>query len=344
MGIVTYQRGDHALLKRVARPLHRYHPLRYTDFVDHYYGESEHCRLFILIDKHDEVLGSLGLQRMNFSIGGKNVTLGASSNFHAFQSGAGGLLFLHWIKNCDLGLVFGGSPSVHAILRHQKWTWHEGIEQLQINRAYSLEPGQSWWKSLAKRALMNLPPKTRISERVKKMLRDGLDLSDVVEETRFSDDMIPGQSPFAVRFAPDVPFLNWRFNTELPHVRYRLFRILRPGGTAGYVVVNQQQSRLIVAHCDAEDPILLTQGIFAALARVCVGKRRGQGILLASSHELMKESFRRFGFRNHPGKRPLVSGGLKNRTVMPAKTKEWLVNLDWADNGLRAPFLGQSAF
>ena len=108
MDIVHYQRGDMDLLKRLADRLPPFHPLRYPQFVDYYYTSTPICRLLVFSDDKDTPLGVLGVEWMPFTTPEGNLTVGFGSNFHAFVSGAGGILFLHWMKSCDFGLVYGG--------------------------------------------------------------------------------------------------------------------------------------------------------------------------------------------------------------------------------------------
>ena len=341
MRTIRYQRGDAAMLEKLAGKLPAGHGLRYPEFVDYYYAGSPWCSLRILLDDEDEVLGVLGLERMPFSIGDERLTLGFGTNFAAFAPGAGGLLFLQWMKDCDFGLMFGGSGDAHRLVQGRRWTRYANVRPYYLNRAYEFRPGEPWWRRLARKVLLRMAPSVDVAETARRVLRDGSPAVEVVEERRFTDDMLPEQTPFGFRFSPDAEYLDWRYHTELPFVRYRLFRIESARRPAGYVVINQRPSRLLVAQCDGDDPLVLCRGIFAALAVACKEVGRRCEVLLSSSHALMQETFRRYGFRQGRKECPFFIGGLNAAPQISADTSRWLVNFDWGDKGLRPPFLGR---
>ncbi len=346
MPVVKYQRGDVDLLKRLAAKLHPRHGLRYLEFVDYYYASSPWCDLWVSLDEGGEVLGAVGVERMNFAVGNREVVLGLGSNFTSMQPGAGGGLLLQWLTSCDFGLTFGGTEEAQRIYRGRNWTYYPDVRMFFVNRAYRAQPDESWWKRLARAVLRRLQPKVAVARRARRILRDGSPPVEVIEQRRFTEDMLPKQSPFAFRFCPGVDFLNWRYSTELPFVRYRLFRIVSAAdcsgtATVGYVVLNELPGRLLVAQCDGEDPLLLIRGIFAALQAVAEGAPSGREVLLTCSHTVMQEGLQRFGFRASCSPRPFGIGGLRGGLDLPADTGQWLINFDWGDNGLRAPFLGR---
>lgn len=341
MKIVQYRTGDTELLRQTARQLPLYHGLRYPSFVDHYYGEPDRAVLLLMLNDEERVIGTLGYENMEFDTPAGSKTLALGSNFHAFESGAGGLLFLHWVKACDFGFVWGGNENTHRVVRHQKWNRYSGIDTFQLNASFAEVPGEPWWRQIAKTALRHSPGRTRIDRRCHEVLRAGHRDIQAVPEEKFSQDLLPTISDYALRFRPSVQHLEWRFNTSLDFVRYRLFRIVADGESAGYVILNEQAGRTIVAQCDANDRWTLTQGIFAALASACSGRRAGCGVVLTSACEIMKPALQEFGFRRRPDLRPLVIGGLGRMPEFGSHTGNWLINFDWGDNGLRAPFLGQ---
>jgi hypothetical protein len=57
----------------------------------------------------------------------------------------------------------------------------------------------------------------------------------------------------------------------------------------------------------------------------------------------MAAIYRRFGFRAKHGDRPLAIGGRTPGGTVPTDTSRWLINYDWGDNGLRAPFPDHAA-
>ncbi len=103
----------------------------------------------------------------------------------------------------------------------------------------------------------------------------------IKEESKITIDMLPMRSPFKLRFAPDVEYLNWRYSTELTFVRYRLFRVLAEGRTVGYIVINDG-NRLMVAHCDGEDCAVLAYAILIALTEVSRNDRTPRHLFLSS--------------------------------------------------------------
>ena len=62
---------------------------------------------------------------------------------------------------------------------------------------------------------------------------------------------------------------------------------------------------------------------------------------LACAHPAMQAVFRRAGLRPDREARPFALGRGREPMTIAADTRAWLVNLDWIDNGLRAPFLDE---
>ena len=340
MRIVNYDSNDGSLLNRLARHLPAHHGLRCRSFVDYYYATSDACRLHLMLDDADDIMGVVGLEQMNFATPDGDITLGFGSNFHAFQSGSGGLLFLHWLKQCRFGIVFGGNDHTQRIIEHQKWTRYSGVSIYQINHAYAEVPGEAIWRKAAKQLLRHSPMKTNVGQRAVEIAPESSAKVRAIPETKFDAEMLPASSEFSVRFAPSVEHLNWRYATDLDFVRYHIFRLEQSGRSIGYVVLNEQKHRVLVAQCDAPNAAQLTRGIFAALAQTCVGPKSQCGVVLATSNLSMKRMFESFGFKKHPAGRSLAIGGIGRRPKWEADTSTWLVNYDWGDNGLRAPFLG----
>jgi hypothetical protein len=156
--------------------------------------------------------------------------------------------------------------------------------------------------------------------------------------------LLPRRSPFIFRFAPTVEYLDWRYNLSLTFVRYRLFRILGRGGTIGYVILNEAQNHIMVAQCDGEDATALAHGILMAVVEASRKDERPRTVFLSCCHTEMQRVFEQFGFRMELWGSELP---FAFRTVPPqldvsaAGTAQWLVNYDWCDNGLQAPFLDQ---
>lgn len=341
MRIVEYQTGDHQTLKQVCEQLPSVHGLRYADFVDHYYGASDYCHLYLMCDDSDHCIGSVGVEKMPLETPAGPVTVGFGSNYYAFESGAGGILFLHWMRQCGLGLNFGGSPDAHRIIDHQKWTRYAGIETLHLNAAYAQSPGDAFWKRTAKHLLAQSPLRTRINRRAAAVLAGSASRIEVIPEDRATPDLLAFESPFDVRFAPDVDYLNWRYAADLSFAKYHLLRIVVDSESAGYVILNEQPNRVLIAHCDAASPEILARGIVASLGTVCSGRLSGTGVVATTSHPVLKQTLLDFGFKPRRQSRGLAIGGLGKQSPFPEDTSNWLINEDWGDNGLRAPFLGQ---
>jgi hypothetical protein len=339
--IVEYQAGDHQTLQQVCEQLPPVHGLRYADFVDHYYAASTNCRLYLMRDDADRCIGCVGVEKMPFDTPSGRVTVGFGSNYHAFESGAGGILFLHWVRQCGLGLNFGGSPDAHKIIDHQKWTRYAGIETLHLNAAYAQSPGDAFWKRTAKTLLAASPLRTNIELRAAAVLSEARSRIEVIPESQATPDLLDFESPFDVRFAPDADYLNWRYATNLSFAKYHLLRIVADGTTAGYVVLNEQPNRVLIAHCDAASPEILAHGIIASLGTVCSGRLSGTGVVATTSHPVVKQTLLNFGFKPRRHSRGLAIGGLGKQPPFPEDTSNWLINEDWGDNGLRAPFLNQ---
>ena len=64
-------------------------------------------------------------------------------------------------------------------------------------------------------------------------------------------------------------------------------------------------------------------------------------MLLTSLHEAMQAIYEAFGFCRAGRSATRRSARSRVASSLPADTQHFLVNLDWGDNGLRAPFLDQ---
>ncbi len=339
--LVTFDGSGGEWFNRLTRLLEPHHGLRHREFVDYFYCGGQWCKLSLLVNQADEVLGVLGHECVPFDVPGRKITLGFGSNFRAFQSGAGGILFLNWLKQCDYGLIFGGSPDTHKLLDPRRWTTYPGVAQFELNAAFAESPSDVWWKKTAKWLLTHSPLNRRV-DRLEVASAANAELSDeavrVEEVTQFTSELLPQSSPFAFRFNPSCEYLNWRFNTELSFVKYRVWRIERGASVAGYVVLNEQRQRVLVAQADADDELTLARGIVAALAASSRGRRRQQGVVVTAANETLKTVLQSLGFKERVGARPFVIGSLLRKPNWPEDTARWNVNFDWCDNGLRPPF------
>jgi hypothetical protein len=338
MRIVNYDSNDSSLLTQLAGKLPAHHGLRCRAFVDYYYASFDACRLHLMLDDSDDILGVVGLEQMNFATPEGDLSLGFGSNFHAFESGSGGLLFLHWLKQCRYGIVFGGNDNTQRIIEHQKWSRFSGVSVYQMNHAYAEVPGEAMWRKAVKQFLWHSPFKTNVAKRCSVI--ESSSQVEAIPEAEFDSEMLPTSSEFSVRFSPSVEHLNWRYASNLDFASYRVFRLVQAGQSIGHVVLNEQRQRTLVAQCDAPSVEQLSQGIFAALGQACSGTRRQCGVVLSTSNPFMKSACESFGFKEHSAGRSLAIGGIGRKPKWGEDTANWLVNYDWGDNGLRAPFLG----
>lgn len=340
MPIVDYTPQRFDALRRFVDRIGMRLSLSHRPFVDYYYGNPDRCRLFLFLAADESIVGTFGVEHMRFECSRRELIIGFGSNFYSLQPGVGGILFIHWLNSSRIGLVYGGSPDTHKLIRSRGWSYYNGVRVYVLNKPDESYPGESWWRSAAK-SVLRYPRRASISEyssRVPGEIRARL---SVREEQAYTQDLVPRESPFIFRFAPTLDFLNWRYNTALSFVRYRLFRILEDGHTAGYVVINESPERLMVAHCDGTDAQTLAYGVLLSLLQVGREDRNLRTVLLASSHPRMQKIYHRFGFRSTGPGRQFAMGTLRGPADIALETSNWLVNLDWGDNGLRPPFLDQ---
>lgn len=339
--LVEFDGSEGIWFQQLVSLLEPFHGLSYSEFVNYFYCSEQQCRLNLLVDDCDEILGVLGHEVVPFNVDGRVVRIGFGSNFRAFQPGAGGILFLNWLKQCQFGLIFGGSPDTHRLLDPRRWTTYPGVGQFELNAPYAENPSDSWWRSFAKNLLQWSPTRRRIDHLDDLALRAESSIR-IVEEKIFTSDIIPVSSPFDLRMVPNIDWLNWRYNTQLSFVNYRLFRILRDDESVGYVVLNEQRLRVLVAHSDADDALTLARGTLAAIKYCSTGSRRRQGVIVTAANSLLRDVYSQIGFTERVPPRPFVIGSLLKKPDWSDDTSNWLVNFDWCDNGLRPPFLGHS--
>jgi hypothetical protein len=314
--------------------------LHHRPFVDYYYATAPFCRMYLFRNDVGEVIGTIGIDLLDFSYRDRLIRLAFSTNYHALEAGVGGLLYVHWMKSGDFGVVFGGSEDTHKILRHQKWSYFTDIHEYYLNWPYEPSAAEPPWRRAMKAAarVATHKPLTSYAGRLPALASE----VEVREEEGFSADMLPETSPFVLRFKPTLDYLGWRYATNLSFVRYRLFRILTGGRTRGYVVVNDQRGTLIVAQADADDARLLAAGILKSILTAASGDKGARTAKLTSSHREMTAIFTAFGFRPGKRERPWVLGALRRKVDIEPDQSAWLINFDIGDNGLRYPFLDSS--
>jgi len=332
MQIIEYT-PRHAELLRAATSQLASRNLRNRDFVNHYYASSPWCRLYLLVS-HDDVAGVVGVERMPFRRDSRQITVGFGTNYYSLKPGAGGFLFLHWMKSCDLGISFGGSPDAHHVIRSQKWPYFEGIGVYLLNNPFQSYPGQPLWKRAAK-WVARQSTRRRIATHFRDIPARVLERFSVREEIEYTEDLLPKSSPFDLRFTPSAAYLSWRYATRLPFVRYRLFRILDGNTTAGYVILNDTPDRVVVAQCDGEDPEAIAWGVVLSVLKIAREDRAPRTVMLTCCHPAMQEVYKSVGFKKD-STHPFALGSLRPGIAPPADaaTSNWLVNFDWGDNGL----------
>jgi hypothetical protein len=333
MRIVEYEPGLFDLLQTATSQMASRN-LCHEGFVNHYYASVPWCKLHLLLSPADAVVGALGVERMPFRVGSRDVTLGFGTNYYSLEPGAGGFLFLHWMRQCDVGIFFGGTRYAHAVIRSQQWPYFDGIGVYLLNKEYEVYPGQAAWIRAAK-WIARQSTRRKISSYARNIPRQIANSVSVREEVDYSDDLLPQSSPFELRFAPDAAYLNWRYNTRLPFARYRLFRILSGARSVGYVILNEGPQRVLVSQCDGEDPETLAWGVVLSLLQVSRADSAAPTVMLTCSHPVMQQVFRCFGFKADTT-HPFALGSLRRGIAPPpgSHTSNWLVNYDWGDNGL----------
>jgi hypothetical protein len=340
MRLIQYTPDHFADLSRAVARMAGASSLCHRPFVDYYYATNDQCRLFLVVAREGEILGTLGVELMRFKHGSRELTLGLGSNYQSLQAGAGAYLYLKWLASCDGGVVFGGSTDTHRILRGEQWRYFDGIKTYHLNGSYLPQEGEPGWRVGAKWLLRHSLKAIR-RRHTRRLSAKCAEKLSVREESDYCEDLLPCDSPFAFRFAPTVAYLKWRYNLRLPFVQYRLFRVLAADATIGYVVINESKERVIVSHCDGSDTILLAWGVLLSVLEVNGEKETARPVLLSSSNPKMQQIYESFGFTRRRQDRPFAVGALRQKPELPSGTSCWLVNYDWGDNGLRTPFRDQ---
>ena len=345
MPLIEYTRGDFDRLSevvgRVIRTRQFYPSLDHRPFVDYYYTDQPWSKLYLFVSVQGKVDAVIGVERLRFLNGSSEIQVAFGTNLFSLEPALGGQMYLRWMVSAPFGMVFGGSEDTHALVRSQGWTYYPGIQPFRLNPALAPIAGESRWGRLMRRVLQRRRyglrrPLVAYGRTVADRIPPALEINP---EDRVSEDMIPLRSPFTFRFAPTVEYLRWRYATDLPFVRYRLFRLLLRGANAGYVILQVSPRRVVVSHCDGTDPSTLAWGVLLCILEVARKDPTPREVMLASSHPAMQAIFRSFGFRATSRELPLAMGSLRSSVELSTDTSKWLVNFDWGDNGLRHPFL-----
>jgi hypothetical protein len=333
MRIIQYTPEHFDSLRRAAA--HRGVPgLEDRSFVDYYYVSVPWCRLYMAVGKDGTVEGTIGVECLPFEYDSRQITFGLATNFHAFQPGLGGYLYIKWVNSCSGALEFGGTEDAHRVIRSTgNWTYFSGIKQYVLNYPFPPYASDPWWRRAAKKAARTALRRNvrHYAQRISPALVSAI---TVQEEEPCPSDILPRRSPFRFRLAPTVEYLRWRYHTRLPFIRYRLFRILKGGSSSGYVILSDSRDRIIVAQCDAEDPTTLACGVLLSVLEAARSDRRPRTVLLTSAHPGMQTIYTQFGFEFRGEQMRFAIGRSRGPVDISPDTTNWLVNFDWGDTGL----------
>jgi hypothetical protein len=342
--IVTYTRELFPPLAAAAATASAGQSLCHRSFVDYYYTTNDQCRLFLAVDDRGAIAAAIGIEQMPFDHGGRPVVIGFASNFVAFAKGAGSYVFLHWVRSSELACIYGGSEDTHRILQSQKWTYFSGIRLYGLNARYTVRSGEPGWRRAAKSILGAVLPSVDLRRLAERAGREPAWRNVRSEEvSAASEDMLPTTTPFTFRLKPTVAYLNWRYATTLPFVRYRMFRIRRDGAPCGYVIVNERPHQWMIAQTDGVDEEVVVGGVIQALGELARVGRPRREVLLACAHTDMAARYRGLGFVAAPQERSFALGSRRRALDWSQNTSRWHVNFDWTDNGLRRPFLDEQS-
>jgi hypothetical protein len=314
--------------------------LAHRPFVDYYYATGKWSKLYLYYSDYGKVIGTLGRELARFEYDSRELTLRIASNWYSLQRGVGGELSQYSAEsNPDsTGLMFSGSKDTLAILRHRKWIFVPGVLGYFLNNPYPLYSAETKWRSTAKSFLRRVAARNISSFAPRVPSRVSAEIS-VCEEDSYSPDLLPSRSPFLFRFAPTAEYLNWRYNLSLPFIRYRLFRVIARGTTAGYVILNDSPEKIVVAQCDGEEASALAYGVLLSILEVGREDKQPRTVFLTCCHSEMRNIFQTFGFREQRnGALPFAFRTQPPQVDLSLGTSKWLVNFDWGDNGVRQPF------
>jgi len=317
------------------------HGLKHRPFVDYYFTTGS-AKLLLAVDQQDAITGLLGGEMMPLELNGRTMTFFYGRDFLALRPGSAVYLFKKWLAYSEgRGFAIGGTEDFQKVVRALGWESFGVVRPLYLNQPYSRWDGENRLRLAAKSVIdwFKRRPVGRFQSRIPAEAVGNLSLR---EESVFTQDMLPTQSPFTLRFAPTVEHLNWRYNTRLSFVRYRVFRLLFGGDSVGYVIINERPDRLLVAHCDGQEPGMLAYGALLSLLEAGRHDRRPRTLMLATTHSVMKPIFEQFGFREGGINRKLNFGGVRKDIEVPSDIGQWLVNWDWGGRALRSPFLDEA--
>jgi|SRR5579863_617683 len=346
MPVVEYTSRLFGDLKQFVARLPKPINLIHQPFVDYYYTENRWCKLFLYYSDSGDILGTLGRELMRFEYKSREIMIRFGTNWYSLQRGVGTELGKYSVASApdSIGLMFTGSDDTLAILHHRGWTFILGVRGYCLNNPYPIYSGDSFLRKSAKLFVRKLK-RRNIPKFASRIPSDIVSDLTVHEESSYSEDLLPSRSSFAFRFAPPVDYLKWRYNLSLSFARYRLFRVMKSGASAGYVILNESPEGLTVAQSDGEEATTLAYGILLSILEIGRTDRHPRTVFLASCHRGMQQVFEQFGFRipRNEGDMPFAFRNLPPDFYESPTNSDWLINFDWGDNTLRLPFLDQAA-
>lgn len=342
MSLVRYTPEYAGLLRQSVAAVDPTSALSHAPFVNYYYCSRDDCNLSLLISADGKLSGTIGVEHIRFRYHQQQIALGFASNYYAMERAAGALLFKTWLNQSAVAMVFGGSEHTHRILTSQKWTYFHGIRTLSLNPRRTPHQKESGARRAAKTALNWIRPRlSKFANRIPRGSEHGVTVKELKE---YQDSIFQFNSCFELRIEPDIEYIRWRFNPTLGFVRYRIFRILHLGGTAGYVILNDHPDRLIVAQADGTEPDVVAYGVMLSLMAASRDDSAAREAVLTCAHPAMIGLYRSMGFKSSPLERPFALDprnrhlGMGNLDLSKSS-----INFDLGDNGLRTPFLDQIA-
>jgi hypothetical protein len=308
--------------------------LRIESYVRHYFLSYPGCQLHLLLNDQGRIAATLGSEQVKLRIGSETVDAAVLSNTCSLLPGAFPLLFLQWMKSSKIGLAFPGNALLqHMFAKQARWRAIPGLRTYWLNWGYPVRPADPIWKKLLKpwvRRVKNIDTST-FAQSLRGHAPTGMVLH---EESRFDDSMLCHSGAFGLHLEPDSAFLNWRFNTALDYVQYRIFRIQRHARACGYVVIAEWPHCLVVSHGDGDDAQTLAYAILLAIACVNQGAQRYRKVLLSSMHADMLPIFLRFGFAPAPRETPFYMQDSENQAKGKEVHSDWLINLELWEAGI----------
>lgn len=333
LGLVEFDRSLHPQLRAFADAV-GLPALRNLAFVEHYYLGQDFSRLFLALEAQ-RCVGIIGVDRLRFAAAAGKVDMAFATNFYSLAPGVGGMLWLKWMKMGELGLVFGGSEDTHRILRGRNFTYYPGVHLYRLNARFQAYAGEPRWRHALKAGLRPWARRPLSQYASAGFLRRFAGV-EIEEREQFTPDLLPPSSPFSLRWAPTLEYLQWRYplSRAASYVRYRLFAIRAAGQSLGYCVLNDGPQAMVVSHADGSDWRELAGGMLKAIFAAGESGEPRRPVTLAASHPGMQAEFCRAGFRLAEANYPFAAGSLRPRAALP-DPQGWLVSLGVGDNDLR---------